>query len=85
MNVKILKALIEAGAIKRVNIIGDGSFFRVETLTQSGVDSVNTNDGKLKTWTTLDAAARWLHNLGIGACQVDLSRWQPGQKGMKLS
>lgn len=84
MNAKILKALIDAGAIKRVHIIGEGSFFRIETVTQAGPDCISTHNGKLKTWSTLDAAAKWLHNLGIGTCQVDLSRWQPGQKGMKL-
>ena len=84
MNIKILRALIEAGAIKRVNIIGEGSFFRIEAVTPNGVNSVNTVNGKLKTWTNLDAAAKWLRNLGIGNCEVNLSRWQPEQKAMKL-
>lgn len=84
MNGKVFQALLEAGAIRRVHIIGEGSFFRVEAVTQAGASSVHTHQGKLKTWTTLDAAAKWLHGLGIGTCQVDLSRWQPGQRGMKL-
>ena len=84
MNIKILRALIEAGAIKRINIIGEGSFFRMEAVTPNGVNSVNTVNGKLKTWANLDAAAKWIHHLGIGNCEVNLSRWQPGQRGMKL-
>lgn len=84
MNIKILKALIEAGAIRRVNIIAEGDFFRIEAITQAGPNTVNTLNGKLKTWGTLDSAAKWLHGLGIGNCQVDLERWQPGQRGMKL-
>ena len=84
MDVKILRALIEAGAVKRVRIIGEGSFFHIEVNTQGGSSSVNTLKGTLKSWGSLDAAAKWIHSLGIGTCQVELSRWQPGQKGMKL-
>lgn len=57
MDGKTLKALIEAGAIRRVRIIGEGSVFRVEADTQTGPIIVNTLAGKLKTWSTLDAAA----------------------------
>jgi hypothetical protein len=84
MNINILRALIEAGAIKRISIIGEGSFFRIEAATPTGVNTVNTLKGKLKTWTNLDAAVKWLHNLGIGNCELNISRWQPEQKGMKL-
>ena len=84
MNSKILKALIEAGAIRRVHLIAEGSLIRAEVETQAGTSAVDTLDGKLKTWSTLDAAARWIHSLGIGVMQLELSRWQPGQKGMKL-
>ena len=84
MDVKILRALIDVGAVKRVRIIGEGSFFHIEVDTQSGASSINTLKGKLKSWGSLDGAAKWIHSLGIGKCQVDLSRWQPGQKGMKL-
>ncbi len=84
MDVKVLKALIEAGAIKRVRIIGEGSFFRIEVDTQGGSSTINTLKGKLKSWGSLDGAARWIHSLGLGSCQVELARWQPGQKGLKL-
>jgi len=84
MDVKILRALIDAGAIKRVRIIGEGSFFRIEIDTQGGSATVNTLKGKMKSWGSLDGAAKWIHSLGIGKCQVELSRWQPGQRGLKL-
>ena len=84
MNVKIFKALIDAGAVKRVRIVGEGSFFRIEVVTQGGSATVNTLKGKMKSWGSLDGAAKWIHSLGIGTCQVELGRWQPGQKGMKL-
>ena len=84
MNINIFRALIEAGAIKRVNVIAEGDFFRIEAVTHNGVNAVNTLNGKLKTWASLDATARWLHSLGIGNCQIDMSRWQPEQRGLKL-
>ncbi len=84
MNIKIFRALIEAGAIKRVNVIAEGDFFRIEAVTQTGTNQVNTLNGRLKTWSSLDATAKWLHGLGIGNYQVDISRWQPGQRGLRL-
>ena len=84
MDGKTLKALIEAGAIRRVRIIGEGSVFRVEAETQTGPIIVNTLAGKLKTWSTLDAAAKWIRSLGIGTLQVELEKWQPEQRRMKL-
>ena len=84
MDGKTLKALVDAGAIKRVRIIGDGSYFRVEADTQTGPVIANTLKGKLKTWSTLDAAAKWVHELGIGTLQLEIGKWQPGQKGLKL-
>lgn len=77
MDGKTLKALIEAGAIRKIHIIGEGSLFRVEVETQTGPIIVNTLAGKLKTWSTLDAAAKWIRSLGIGRLQVELEKWQP--------
>jgi len=84
MNINIFRALIDAGAIKRVNIIAEGDFFRIEAITHTGINPVHTLNGKLKTWTSLDATARWLHGLGIGNCQIDMSRWQPEQRGLRF-
>jgi len=76
--------LIEAGAIKKMAIIGEGSFFRVEVCTQGGTNTIETLDGKLKTWNSLDSAAKWIHQHGIGQCDINISRWQPAQRAMKL-
>ena len=84
VNSKILKALLEAGAIRRAQLIAEGSLIRIEVETQAGPTAINTLDGKLKTWGTVDAAARWQRTVGIGTCQLDFNRWQPSQKGMKL-
>ena len=84
MDGKTLRVLVEAGAIKRVRIIGDGSHFHVEAHTQTGPVIANTLKGKLKTWSTLDAAARWVRELGVGTLQLEIGKWHPGQKGLKL-
>ena len=45
---------------------------------------MKTLKGKLKTWVTLDAAAKWIHSMGIGSLHVELDKWQPGQRGLGL-
>ena len=84
MDTKSLKVLIEAGAIKKIHVIGEGSHFHMEIVTQTGSSIVKTLKGKLKIWSTLDAAAKWIHSMGIGTLQVEIDKWQPGQKELKL-
>ncbi len=84
MDIKSLKILIEAGAIKKIHVIGDGSHFHMEIMTQTGSSIVKTLKGKLKTWSTLDAAAKWIHSMGIGTLQVELEKWQPEQRGLRF-
>ena len=80
MNEKTFRALVEAGAVRRVRIIADGARFHVEADTATGTLIASTGKGKPKIWSTLDASARWVRNLGIGLAQIDVSRWQPGQR-----
>lgn len=84
MNEKTIRALVEAGAVKHVALIADGSAIHVDIITQNGAITATTNKGGIKTWVTLDAAAKWLKGLGIGNAQLEISRWHPGQKGMSL-
>ena len=84
MDEKTLKALVSAGAVKRVRIIGDGALFHVEADTPNGSVPALTLKGTPKTWRTLDAAAKWVRGLGMGSAQVELARWQPDQVGLRL-
>lgn len=84
MNEKTLRALIEAGAIKRVRIVADGARFHVEADTSSATVVAATGKGAPRTWSTLDASAKWLRALGIGTAQLDISRWQPGQRALMV-
>lgn len=84
MDKKTLKALVDAGAIRRVRVIGDGGYFRAEVDTQQGPHPVNTVEGKLKTWASIDAAAKWIRALGVGTLQLELEKWQPDQRMLKL-
>ena len=85
MDGKTFRALVEAGAIRKVRIIGEGCNFRVEAVTQAGTNIIYTSTGKLKQWRTLDAAAKWVHSFGIGTLQVNLEQWQPKQRVMNLT
>lgn len=84
MDEKTLRALIEAGAIGRCRLIGNGSSFHIEFVTPNGSVTACTLKRKVKQWTSLDAAARWLRRLGIGELHVDIARWTPRQKRLPL-
>jgi|TARA_B110000211_G_scaffold222615_1_gene271508 hypothetical protein len=84
MNEKILRALVEAGAVKKIKITAEGSTIYAKAYLGSEGTTAKTIKGKLKTWSTLDAAAKWVRSLGIGQMQIDVSRWQPEQKKLKI-
>ena len=85
MDEKSLRLLIEAGSVKQMRIIGDGALFHVDIVTaKKGAVTALTGKGTVKTWATLDAAARWVRSLGIGKAQLDVARWDTQQKGLRL-
>jgi hypothetical protein len=85
MDEKTLRVLIEAGSVKQMRIIGDGALFHVDVVTaKKGTVTALTAKGSVKTWSTLDATARWIRSLGIGKAQLDVARWNAQQKGLRL-
>ena len=84
MNEKTIRALVEAGAVKRTRIVARGGRFHVELDTPKGSVTASTNRAAIKQWTSLDAAARWVHGLGIGTTQLELSLWSPRQRALPL-
>ena len=84
MNERILRALVEAGAVKKVRIIAERSTIYVEAYTGSEPTTAKTIKGKLKTWSTVDSAAKWVRSLGIGQMQLDMAKWQPEQKKLNV-
>ena len=83
MDEKIIRALVEAGAVKEVKVVAEGSTIYVEITTGLEFVAAKTNKGALKTWASIDTAAKWVRRLGLGTIQLDISRWQPGQKKLK--
>ena len=84
MDERMLKAMVAAGAIKKINIIASGARFHVEANTRNGAITAETQKGKVKTWVTLDAAARWVRGLGMGGAHINLTHWQPGQRELSI-
>jgi hypothetical protein len=80
MNEKIVRALVDAGAVRHVRIIAEQRSFYVEIHTANGADAAQTQKGKVKTWSTLDAAAKWVRAMGIGEAKLMLTHWTPSQK-----
>lgn len=84
MDEKILKVMVAAGAIKNIKIIANGARFHVEAKTPNGAVTAETHRGKIKTWVTLDAAAKWVRSLGVGHAHISLTHWQPGQRELPV-
>ncbi len=84
MDERVLRAMVEAGAIKKVHIVATGARFHVEASTPNGAITAETRSGKIKTWVSLDAAAKWVRRLGVGGAHVNLIHWQPGQRELSI-
>ena len=84
MDEKMLKAMVAAGAIKNIDIIASGARFHIEAATPNGPITAETRNGKVRTWVTLDAAAKWVRGLGMGDARVNLTHWQPGQRELQV-
>lgn len=84
MDERMLRAMVAAGAIKNINIIASGARFHIEAKTPNGPITAETRNGKVRTWATLDAAARWVRGLGIGNAHVSLAHWQPKQRELSI-
>ena len=84
MNEKMLRAIVEAGGVKQIRIVADGARFHIEADTHTGTITAATLQGKVKTWATLDAAAKWVKGIGVGNAKVDIARWHPSQRGMAI-
>lgn len=84
MDERTLKALVAAGAVRKIDIIATGSRFHVEASTPNGAITAETRAGKVRTWVTLDAAARWVRGLGMGGANVNLTHWQPSQRELAV-
>ena len=84
MNEKVIKALVEAGAVRQIRIIANGAHFYVEVDTGNSRKPAETISGKMKTWRSLDATAKWVRSIGIGEASLQLGRWTPNQKMMPV-
>ena len=84
MDERLLRAMVTAGAIKNVNIVARGARFHIEAKTPNGAITAETRQGKVRTWATLDAAARWVRGLGLGAAELRMAEWQPGQRELSV-
>ena len=84
MNEKTLRALVSAGAVRRMRIVADGARFHIEVDTPASTVVVATTKGAVKTWGSLDSSAKWVRALGIGTAQIELSKWQPDQRALSF-
>jgi hypothetical protein len=74
---------MKVGAVKKIRITAEGSTIYVEAYTGSEPTTATTDKGKLKTWSTIDSAAKWVRSLGIGQMQLDVAKWPPQQRNLQ--
>ncbi len=84
MDERMIKAMVAAGAIKKIDIIASGARFHIEASTPNGPVTAETHKGKVKTWVTLDAAAKWVRSIGVGGARINLTHWQPAQRELSV-
>lgn len=82
MNEKMLKTMVDAAAIRKARIIANGARFHVEVDAPGRSFTIETGKGSVRTWTSIDSAARWLRGTGIGHVALELTHWSPGQKSL---
>lgn len=46
--------------------------------------AAETDKGKIRTWVTLDAAAKWIRSIGVGRAHIQIDNWQPNQREIDL-
>ena len=79
----MLQGLVEAGAVKAVSIIANGAIIHAEICTLNGDKKViTTHAGGIKTWASIDSAAKWLKKVGLGTIKLEVGKWSPNQKSM---
>jgi len=84
MDERMIRAMVAAGAIRKISIVGNGARFHIEANTPNGQITAETKRGKVKTWVTLDAAAKWVRSVGMGSADVNLAQWQPTQRELPV-
>ena len=84
MNESALKVLLEASAVKAVQVIAQGSMFHVEVKTTGGSKVLLTGRGDIRYWRSIYACAKWLRKIGIGQATIQLDQWQPDQKALAI-
>ena len=82
MNKKALQTLIEASAVKRARIVANGSRLHIEVDAPGRSFVVQTDKGGVRTWQSIDAAAKWLRGLGLGHVALELAHWSPAQRSL---
>lgn len=85
MNERDLKLLLEASAIKSIQLIAQGASFHAEVKTAGAVKVLMTGRGEVRLWRSIDSCAKWLRKIGIGQATIHIDQWQPDQKPLELN
>lgn len=79
MNTLLLRQLIAAGAVSRVAFRATSGGYILCARVGLGEDILEAQRGGARLFKTLDAAARFIHRLGLALFEVDLSKFSQAQ------
>ncbi|QFY89903.1 hypothetical protein D5125_10575 [Magnetovirga frankeli] len=82
-----LNLRIEPGikdAVQQAALLDNRSVANLVEFTSTGSVVASTLKGAVKTWSSIDTAAKWIRSLGIGTAQINIANWMPGQKSLSL-
>ena len=83
---RTLKELSHAGSLRSVLLVSTGSRFALRAKIGMIERVLRPTNGaaKARLWSSLDSAARFVReDLQIGNFEVDLSNWDPKQRGFQ--
>lgn len=82
-----LITLVQGGAVKRclLNPVGDRWYVQAETHDKAVVLAVTENPKQAREFKSLDAAGRFIRDVGIGLVTINLAGHERKQKTLALS
>jgi len=84
VNTRILQALIDAGAVKKIELIANGPNIHALIHTQTEKTVLLTNKREIKIWVSFDTAVKWIKAKGVAQLHLDARAWQPNQRKLQL-
>jgi hypothetical protein len=79
ISAKTLKELADAGAVRRVTLVGTRGGWALMARYGTAERTLQARRGHVRIFRTLDSAARAVRDLGLDRAEVDMAGYEPGE------